>query len=256
MRHQSLNHAIEDSQILSALPGVSGDVGWRGADLARAALLVGGLALGLTWRSRERGRAQTAVQRVALQSRIQPHFLFNTLNTAIALVREQPVQAEALLEDLAELFQHALRAQHAACVPLVQEIALARLYLNLAQARFAERLRVTWSLDPAADMAQLPPLLLQPLVENAVQHGVEPSLDGADVHIQTQRLGDVVLIHVVNTVPADASSSGHGLALRNVRDRLALMRPVPGRMHTQRVGDVFHVALQLQAPWPSTKGRT
>jgi two-component system sensor histidine kinase AlgZ len=157
-------------------PGADGP-GTQPAWLASActgALLAAGLVAGLTWRARGRMPAATTARLAELQARIRPHFLFNTLNTAMALVREEPAQAEEVLADLADLFRHALADQHGAS-SVAQEIELARRYLAIEQVRFGERLRVEWALDPRVGAARLPPLILQPLVENAVIHGVEPS---------------------------------------------------------------------------------
>jgi two-component system sensor histidine kinase AlgZ len=120
-----------------------------------------------------------------LQSRIRPHFLFNALNTALALVRADPTRAEGVLEDLAQLFRVAL-ADAGSAVTLDEEIDLARRYLAIEQIRYGERLRVSWDIDPRATHARVPPLVLQPLVENAVRHGVEPAVDGARVWVQAQ----------------------------------------------------------------------
>ena len=146
---------------------------WIGCASA-GTLLSAVLVAALVMRARRRTPANTAARLEELQARIRPHFLFNTLNSAIALVRAEPARAETLLEDLSDLFRHALIDQGES-VPLAEEIALARRYLDIEQVRFGDRLRVQWALDPRADGALLPPLLLQPLVENAVRHGVEPS---------------------------------------------------------------------------------
>jgi two-component system, LytTR family, sensor histidine kinase AlgZ len=179
-----------------------------------------------------------------LQSRIRPHFLFNTLNSAIALVRAEPAKAETLLEDLSDLFRHALMDQGSA-VTLAEEIALARRYLAIEQVRFAERLRVEWSLDPSADSARLPPLLLQPLVENAVRHGVEPSATGAHIRVSTQRRGAMVVLKVSNTVPAGQGTEGHGLALRNVEERLSLLHDVQARFRHGLKDGVYQVRMEF-----------
>lgn len=195
--------------------------------VALSALLVAARVL----RAKGRTPADTAARLAELQSRIRPHFLFNTLNSAIALVRAEPAKAEALLEDLSDLFRHALIDQGEA-VTLAQEVVLAQRYIAIEQVRFGDRLRVRWVLDPAADSARVPPLLLQPLVENAVRHGVEPSDAGADIQISTQRRGSVVVIKVTNTVPAGQGVQGHGVALRNVRERLALLHDLQGQFRS------------------------
>jgi two-component system sensor histidine kinase AlgZ len=179
-----------------------------------------------------------------LQSRIRPHFLFNTLNSAIALVRAEPAKAEALLEDLSELFRHALRDPDAV-VTLAEEVFLAQRYLAIEQVRFGERLRVEWDLDPAADPARLPSLVLQPLVENAVRHGVEPSASGAHVLIRTQRRGSMVVLKVQNSVPAGVGVEGAGVALQNVRERLALLHDVEGHFQCGLKDGVYQVRVEV-----------
>ena len=207
-------------------------------------LLSGILVAALVMRSKGRMPADTSARLAELQSRIRPHFLFNTLNSAIALVRAEPAKAEALLEDLSDLFREALK-DSGEPVRLAQEIELAQRYLAIEQVRFGDRLRVQWALDPAADDAKLPPLLLQPLVENAVRHGVEPSEKGADVRISTQRRGSIVVIKVTNTVPNGQGEQGHGLALRNVRDRLALLHDVQGQFRSGLKDGVYQVRIEV-----------
>mgnify|MGYP003386290628 CR=1 FL=1 len=207
-----------------------------------SAVLMAALAL------RERGKtpAATAARLTELQSRIRPHFLFNTLNSAIALVRAEPARAEALLEDLSDLFRHAL-IDHGEAVTLGEEVTLARRYLAIEQVRFGDRLQVEWALDPKADTAKLPPLLLQPLVENAVLHGVEPSPTGAQIKISTQRRRSTVVIKVTNTVPSGQGAHGHGVALDNVRDRLNLLHDVQGRFQTILKDGIYQVRIEVPA---------
>ncbi len=216
------------------------------ASAASGGLLASMLLAGLFWRAKARMPAATAARLAELQSRIRPHFLFNTLNSAIALVRAEPAKAEAVLEDLSELFRHAL-ADPAESVTVGQEIALAQRYLEIEQIRFGDRLRVQWSLDSNADDAKLPPLLLQPLVENAVKHGVEPSARGAELKISTQRRGSSVIIKVTNSTPAGAGERGHGLALANVRERLLLLHDVQAQFKTAFKDGVFQVRLEIPA---------
>ncbi len=214
------------------------------ASAASGALVSGVLVAALVWRVRARMPAGTTARLTELQARIRPHFLFNTLNSAIALVREEPAKAENLLEDLSELFRHAL-ADSKEARPLWQELELAEHYLAIEQVRFGDRLKVEWNLDEAAAKAKLPPLILQPLVENAVKHGVEPSPTGATVRITTQRRGSVVVVKVTNTVPGGSGRRGNGLALDNVRQRLTLLHDVHGRFQSALVNGVFQVRLEI-----------
>ena len=151
-----------------------------------------------------------------------------------------------MLEDLSDLFRHALVDQGES-VTLDEEIALARRYLAIEQVRFGDRLRVQWQLDPAAGAALLPPLLLQPLVENAVQHGVEPSAAGADVRISSQRRGGRVVVKVTNTVPGGPGPAGNGVALANVRDRLGLLHDVQASFQSALKDGVYQVRIELPA---------
>lgn len=152
-----------------ALVGMAASPPWL-ASAATGALLAAMLVAALVLRARGRTPAATTARLTELQSRIRPHFLFNTLNSAIALVREEPAKAESLLEDLSDLFRVAL-VEQGESVTLAEEITLARRYLAIEEVRFGKRLQVQWNLDPRTDAARLPPLLLQPLVENAVKHG-------------------------------------------------------------------------------------
>ena len=187
-----------------------------------------------------------------LRAQTNPHFLFNTLNSAIALVREEPRKAEELLEDLSDLFRHAL-AEHGESVTLAQEVELAKHYLAIEQVRFAERLRVEWQVDIASLGAKVPPLMLQPLIENAVHHGVEPNPQGASITISAQRDGHKVLIQISNTLPpvSHANSTpnnkpkGLGMALQNVRERLSLLHDIESSFQAGVKGDQFMVRIEI-----------
>lgn len=234
-----------------ALAGVVAQPPWL-ASSASGALLAAALVSALVLRARGRTPAATTARLTELQSRIRPHFLFNTLNSAIALVRAEPAQAESLLEDLSDLFRHALIEQGEA-VTLAEEIQLAQRYLHIEQVRFGERLQVQWQLDPRADGARLPPLLLQPLVENAVKHGVEPSTRGGKLRVLTELRNSRVVIRITNTLPGEnarenAAPRGHGIALANVRARLALLHDVQGEFSAGVQDGLYQVRIALPAP--------
>ncbi|MDF1482668.1 sensor histidine kinase [Extensimonas sp. H3M7-6] len=236
-----------------ALAGVATAPPWL-ASAASGALLAALLVAALVLRARGRTPAATAARLAELQARIRPHFLFNTLNSAIALVRAEPAKAEALLEDLSELFRHAL-AEQGESVTLAEELRLARHYLDVEAVRFGPRLQVQWQLDPRADAARLPPLLLQPLVENAVQHGVEPSPRGGKLRVQTELRGSRVRVRITNTLPAPGSAQssapqrrGHGMALANVRARLALLHDLQASFSAGVQDGLYEVCITLPAP--------
>ena len=231
---------------MAGLVGLVGNPPWV-ASAFSGALLSAALVAALVLRAKGSIPAATTARLSELQSRIRPHFLFNTLNSAIALVRAEPAKAETLLEDLSDLFRHALMEQSES-VTLVDEILLAQRYLAIEQVRFGHRLQVEWSLDPKAAKARLPPLLLQPLVENAVKHGVEPSATGALIKITTQRRSSTVVIKVTNTVsPADGKrhTRGTGVALNNVRDRLSLLHDVQGQFQSALKDGVFQARIEV-----------
>jgi two-component system sensor histidine kinase AlgZ len=230
---------------LLALVGFLGPVPWV-ASAFTGALLSAFLVAALVLRAKGRMPAATAARLAELQARIRPHFLFNSLNSAIALVREDPARAEALLEDLGELFRHAL-VDLGESVTLSEEVAIARRYLAIEEVRFGERLRVEWAIDPLAGSARVPPLVLQPLVENAVKHGVEPSATGARLKISTQRRGGVVVIKVTNTMPGGQGEPGNGVAQANVRDRLRLLHDVQAQFQAALKDGLYQVRLEVPA---------
>ena len=158
----------------------------------------------------------------ALQARIRPHFLFNSINAVLSLIRNQPKQAETALEDMADLFR-VLMADNRDLVPLAQEIALCRQYLALEKLRLEERLDLQWQIDDMPPDALIPPLLLQPLIENAVYHGIEPLAAGGQITLQIYTKRNEV--HLVLTNPYNAHinhQSGNKMALENIKERLTL----------------------------------
>ncbi len=223
------------------------------ASAASGALLAALLVAALVLRARGHTPADTQARLAELQSRIRPHFLFNTLNSAIALVRAEPAKAESLLEDLSDLFRYALAEPHSTTT-LAEEIELAQRYLAIEQVRFGDRLQVQWQLDEGVHHALLPPLLLQPLVENAIRHGVEPGARGGKLQVRTQRRGDQAEVRITNSLPAgDAApvSHGHGIALANVRARLSLLHDLQAGFQARTLKGHFVVRITLPLPPPA-----
>jgi two-component system sensor histidine kinase AlgZ len=173
-------------------------------------------------RARSLSPALTEARLQALQARIRPHFLFNSLNAVLSLLRAEPKRAEAALEDMADLFR-VLMADNRELSTLDREVELTRQYLNLEQLRLGDRLRVDWHIDKMPGDARVPPLVLQPLVENAVYHGVEPFSSTGVVDIHVYKVRDEV--HVVLKNPyakTGTHHSGNKMAVSNIRERLAL----------------------------------
>jgi two-component system sensor histidine kinase AlgZ len=171
---------------------------------------------------RERQAALEA-QLQALQARTNPHFLFNSLNTIASLIPDNPDLAERTLERLADLFRYALDASKTPSVPLRREVDVVRDYLAVQQARFGDRLRFTVELDPRADDVDVPPLLLQPLVENAILHGMANRRAG-EVCVAARLEGDQVIIEVRDDGPGPGASTHEGTrtSLRDIGERLKL----------------------------------
>ena len=194
--------------------------------------------------------AQARLQ--ALQARIRPHFLFNSLTAVLSLIRSEPRRAEAALEDLADLFRGLLRDQRK-LVPLADEIDLCRRYLDIEVLRLGDRLGVEWKIDARSLDAAMPPLILQPLVENAVHHGIEPADGPGTVAITTSRRGAQIEIEIVNPAGeggfrrngGGAAREGNHMALDNIRERLALHFDVEARLETQSGGGAYRVRIVL-----------
>jgi len=197
-------------------------------------------------RSRVLSHALHDARLQVLRARIRPHFLFNTINAVLGIVRTQPHQAEAALEDMADLFRMAMTDTQD-LVPLQQEIQLSKQYIALEQLRMGERLRVDWQIQDIPNDALIPPLLLQPLLENAVYHGIEPLPQGGKINIVLRRKGDELLIKVENPrVPNNiALHAGNKMALQNIRERLGLLFDVEARYKVESGNDFYHVEITL-----------
>src|SRR5689334_18302449 len=217
--------------------------------LVRTLLLAGALAASLLAYFRVHTKAFSpalAEARLqALQARIRPHFLFNSLNAVLALIRRDPKRAERSLEDLADLFR-TLMSDARQFVRLADEISLLERYAEIEHLRLGERLRITWELDAAPPDALLPALVLQPLLENAIYHGVEPGTAAGDVLVQIERRGDRVHAVIENPyIEAEQRRAGNRMALDNVRERLALFFDAEARLDARPLGDRFRIDIEI-----------
>ena len=215
------------------------------ADRLWRAALLGALAAGIllfyfSLRTRAFSPALSEARLQALTARIRPHFLFNSLNAVLSLIRADPRRAETALEELADLFR-ALMRDHRDLLPLADEIALCRQYLNLEKLRLGERLNVEWEIEDVPVDMKVPPLLLQPLLENAVYHGIEPLASPGTLRIRFTRQGKTLCIEISNPcpqgdqgpAPTRDSASGNHMALANIRERLALYYDLEAQLDTQ-----------------------
>jgi sensor histidine kinase YesM len=192
--------------------------------------------------------AQDAELRM-LRTQIDPHFLFNSLNSISALTSQNPAGARAMTLQLAEFFRHTLGLEAHRKVTLEAEAKLLMHFLAIEQVRFGARLAVDMQIDPAAADCLLPPMILQPLVENAVKHGIGQLPAGGTVRIVAQRTGSILQLLVENDVDQDvpAATAHKGIGLANVRQRLATMYGHQASVHWTREDNLFRVALALPA---------
>jgi two-component system sensor histidine kinase AlgZ len=195
----------------------------------------------------------------ALQARIRPHFLFNSINAVLSLVRQDPNRAEVALEDMAELFR-VLMADNRELAPLAREVELCRQYLNIEQLRLGERLRVEWHIDNMPQDAMVPPLVLQPLLENAVYHGIEPHIESGVININIYATREQV--HAVLRNPYQRAGNHHAgnkMALGNIRERLQLHFDAEASLSANVTGDAYQVHIVMpyvrqSAPKPPSSG--
>lgn len=181
----------------------------------------------------------------ALQARIRPHFLFNSMNTIASLTRSNPARAEQAIEDLADLFRASLSDAHLQ-IPLKDEIEIARTHQRIEQLRLGPRLRVEWDIDKLPARAHVPCLIVQPLIENAVFHGIEMLPAGGTIHIRGELVQDRIEIEVRNPVVAQQGyreREGNRMALENIRQRLELAWPGRARIETELVDGEFRAKL-------------
>jgi hypothetical protein len=184
----------------------------------------------------------------ALRAQLNPHFLFNSLNSINALVGTDPEAARRMCEGLGDFLRRTLALGSRDAVTLGEEMALVERYLGIEQVRFGERLRVERTVAPEAATCQVPPLLLQPLVENAIKHGIQDVVEGGVIRIEARREGGLLRVVVENPVDADAPARrGEGVGLENVRRRLAAFGSREAHLATSRNADRFRVTLTLPA---------
>ncbi len=233
-------------------------------------IIVCGILLHYFWlRSQVLSRAIHEARLQALRARIRPHFLFNTINTVLSILRAQPKQAETALENMADLFRVAMTDMKD-LVPIHREIELCKQYADIEQMRMGNRLEINWQVSDLPVDVLIPPLLLQPLLENAVYHGIEPLHAGGTIHVQLSSSGGSLRIQVENPCPspsereriADSTGAwavtqiheqdsgkkphdGNKMALKNIRERLALLYDAEAHYKVESGDDYYRVEIVM-----------
>ncbi len=200
---------------------------------------------------RRQVEAENSARLQALHSRIRPHFLFNSMNTIASLTRSDPKLAERVVEDLADLFRVSL-GDAAKPSTLARELDLARQYLGIEQVRLGDRLRVEWQLEALPGEAMMPPMILQPLLENAVYHGIEPAAGGGTIVITGCYRRRRINLSVRNTLPPTGQTShrqGNRLAMENIRARLSGVFDLEATLTETQVDGEHQVRLVFPHPW-------
>lgn len=204
------------------------------------------------WRKNIESEADARVQ--ALQSRIRPHFLFNCMNTIASLTRRDPKLAEEATEDLADLFRVSLQeAKRMSTV--AEEISLCKRYLRIESHRFGDRLKTVWETDDLPEHVQLPNLTLQPILENAIYHGIEPLPEGGVIHIRGQSSENEIIITIDNPLPPGENTDqhkGNQMAQDNIRQRLSAHYGDKGQLLTQAENYRYITIIILPYPYENT----
>ena len=203
----------------------------------------------------EAERRATEAQLSLLQAQIEPHFLFNTLANVQALMDQDPGKAKQMLASFTDYLRSSLLALRAENSPVEQELTLARNYLQLLQARMEDRLHFSITADAAARALPLPPLLLQPLVENAVVHGLEPSIKGGTVRVSARVQGEQLVLEVqddgrgLDAPVRRGAAAGAGMALANIRQRLLARYGVAATLEVSAAhpGTLARITIPVQA---------
>jgi two-component system, LytTR family, sensor histidine kinase AlgZ len=216
------------------------------AQVAFLTLFVTGVAIAyfdLRARALTPAIAEARIQ--ALQARIRPHFLYNSINAVLSLIRSEPRRAERALEDLADLFR-VLMADNRTLAPIANEVELARQYLALETLRLGERIKVVWRIDGMPPDALVPPHMLQPLVENAVYHGIEPSESGGQIEIDIGVAAGRLTMSLTNPFPGGGRhSAGNRMAIVNIRERLQLHFDAEATMRSEVKDGIYKVTIRM-----------
>lgn len=242
------------SSVGALLQSAAGGLDW---DLLLTNLLLAAVFAGIVLRYfylqqqlRNQQQAELTARIQALQSRIRPHFLFNSMNSIASLIAIDPDAAESMVVDLADLFRASLNEP--GLIPLEKELELCRRFVSIEQIRIGERLRMEWQLDSPKE-AQIPSLLLQPLIENAIYHGIQPLPEGGVVVVRIDTEGSNCVISVTNPIGDNRqrTGKGNGLALENIRNRLDAHYGKRGSLNVDANAETYKVTVRFPAKPPA-----
>jgi two-component system sensor histidine kinase AlgZ len=242
---------IDSSMDLAMLPRSPNDLIWRtvGISAIVGVLALHYLYLQYLWRRQE--EAENSARLQALYSRIRPHFLFNSMNTIASLTRSDPAMAEEVVQDLADLFRVSL-GDASQLSSLGKELDLARQYLSIEGYRLGDRLRLEWDLLDLPEQAKIPPMIIQPLLENAVYHGIEPAANGGTITITGRYRRKRINLSIRNTLPEAGEQShreGNQLAMENIRARLAGVYDLEASLTESNIDGEHQVRVVIPHPW-------
>ncbi|TQV72137.1 sensor histidine kinase [Aliikangiella marina] len=209
--------------------------------------LIGAVALRyfyLQQQYRQKLASEASARLEALQARIRPHFLFNSMNVIASLTRIDPAKAEAAIEDLSDLFRATLENKQD-LIPFSEELQNAERYLAIEKIRLGDRMQVKKSVSADCLQVLVPPLSVQPLVENAVYHGIQMLPDGGTVDITAELEGDLMKICVANPRAREPSHKGHGIALKNIGQRLEVIYSGKANLHRRSDEDFYKVTMSI-----------
>lgn len=192
---------------------------------------------------------ESAARLEALQARIRPHFLFNSMNVIASLTRIDPKKAETAIEDLSDLIRATLD-NHNELIPLNTELENGKRYLAIESLRLGERLTIDWQVEPSCLSCLVPPLSVQPLLENAVYHGIQMVPDGGIVTVKIDKALDDVIIRVSNPRVEKSEHKGHGIALNNITQRLDVLFKGRASLTLEELGKVFQVTMKIPTKMP------
>jgi two-component system sensor histidine kinase AlgZ len=233
-------------ELLLPLTAVRGDAWWLLRNVL-VALVLSGVVLRYFYLQQQltlRERAELQARLDSLRARIRPHFLFNTMNSIASLIASRPRDAEQAVEDLAELFRASLQVQQGEAT-VADELRLCDVYLGIEQLRLGDRLQVSWMVGEEARDWPMPSLILQPLVENAVYHGIAQLEAGGTISVEVTTRGDLLEVVVDNPMPASSGhSEGHRMALANIAERLQALYGRRGTLDTRVAQGHYQVVMR------------